>query len=163
VRSVQVRVVKQLTYEHTEAMGKLHATTFTLADIVPLVVEELGELHSNHADILRALMVRAWQDEVMSKVGKRTDAHFASSFRSLMLECREEISHPDPVAAIDSCFNTIYAAILRFQGLGTAPDVHGRGDWKQYLDDLGKMTMMFLLTPPPVEKKPRPSLLKKIR
>lgn len=148
LRAVQLRVVKQISFEHSEAMGTFHAMTHTLKTIVPPLVEELGELHSRHAPILRALMVRAWQDETMSKMGKRTDAQLAASFRSLLLECRAEIPHPDPVLAIDHCFDTIYAAILRFQGLGTAPNVHGRGNWHQYLKYLGNMTMQFLSTAP---------------
>ena len=146
VRAVQLRELTRIAHQYAESLAGLAEGSSTLGTVVARAVECLGTLFHRNAAILRALLARSPRDPAMRRVCKRFDAQVAAAFRNFLLAQRAEIRQSDPAAAIDSCFDAVYAAVLRYHVLGNAPDVHNRGGLKEFLVVLGRMTTLYLIS-----------------
>jgi AcrR family transcriptional regulator len=152
VRRVQAEVLEAIEQEHAVLINRLRRRDLRLHELVPEVVSVYGGFLRRHAPILRVFMDIAPADRVIEEVGKRSHAQAMIDVRLLLLDCRDEIGHPDPERAVDACFNVIYASLGRYLGLGTAADVSGQGDWNTLLGDLSLMALLFLAGPRGAEK-----------
>ena len=152
VRRVQAEVLEAIEREHAVLVNRLRRRNLRLTELVPAVVCVYGDFLRRHAPILRVFMDIAPGDPVIAEVGKRYHWQAMLDVRLLLLDCRDEIGHPDPERAVDACFNVIYAALGRYLGLGTAADVSGQGDWNALLEDLSLMALLFLAGPRGAER-----------
>ena len=145
VRATQERVLARMDQEYAGLVNKLRRKRLPLSALVTTGVKELAQFHRRHANELIPFMDRASSDPVIATVGKKAHAQMALDFKLLLLERRNEILHPDPERAASTCFAVIYATLARHLGLGSAKDVVGEGDWRQLVQDLGQMSLTFLL------------------
>jgi len=145
VRRVQVEVLEAIEQEHALLINRLRRRNLPLRELVPAVVSVYSDFLLRHAPILRVFMDIAPTDPVIAEIGKKYHGQSMLDVKLLLLECRDEIKHPDPEHAVEASFKVIYASLGRYLGLGTAEDVIGEGDWKTLLDDLSLMTLLFLL------------------
>jgi AcrR family transcriptional regulator len=157
LRAVQLKIIEQLDIETERMVAILGAETIPLRDLARNTVREFASILRVHDRVLRAMMARASQDPVMGKAGQALDRRMASRFRQTLLKCRSEITHESPERAVNTCFDVVFASTTRFLGLGTAPDVHGHGNWDLYIEDLGAMTANFLTGPSAWQSKTRPN------
>ena len=148
VRRVQAEVLETIEQEHALLINRLRRKNLALRKLLPEVVSVFSDFLRRHAPILRVFMDIAPTDPVVAEVGKRYHAQSMLDVKLLLLECRDEIRHPDPEHAVDASFAVIYASLGRYLGLGTAADVVGEGDWGTLLDDLTLMTLLFLTSAP---------------
>jgi AcrR family transcriptional regulator len=102
-----------------------------------------------YAGILRPFMLRASQDEAISRRGAASHAALAQHFSELFSgwpggSLRQE--------DIDWSFNVVYSVVARRLGLGSTIEGSGRGDWDETIDKLAGMVSSYLLarvdTPP---------------
>ena len=148
VRRVQAEVLETIEQEHALLINRLRRKNLPLRELVPAVVNVFSDFLRRHAPILRVFMDIAPTDPVVAEIGKRYHGQSMLDVKLLLLECRDEIRHPDPEHAVEASFSVIYACLGRYLGLGTAADVVGEGDWKTLLDDLSLMTLLFLTSAP---------------
>lgn len=146
VRATQERVLARMDEEYAGLVNRIRRKRLPLSVLVTTSVKELADFHRRHAGELIPFMDRASSDSVIATVGKKYHGQMALDFKLLLLERRTEILHPDPDRAASTCFAVIYATLARHLGLGSSKDVAGEGDWRQLVEDLGQMSLTFLLS-----------------
>jgi AcrR family transcriptional regulator len=95
-------------------------------------IEEIGreliafmvEIHRERAGILREILGRAHTDPEIVERKEQLIAYILERLQPLLLERREEISHPDPEAASGFAFRLLLG-VLKEAILFGAPDMHG--------------------------------------
>lgn len=145
IRQVQVRTLEQYDLEFGALINRLRRKSMPLTELVPAAVKELGEFHRRHAAILSAFMARAPADPVIEATGRKAYQQTVLDFKMLLLERRKEIRHPDPDRAVETCHSVIYSSVARFLGLSSR-DAIGEGNWAELIEDLGQMSLCFLLS-----------------
>jgi AcrR family transcriptional regulator len=148
VREVQIRFLDRINQEHALMVNALRRKGLTLRELIPQSVHEYGEFLRRNAGLLRVFMQIAPMDELVAAAGKESFAQSVRDFELLILDRRDEIRHPDPEHAVNSAFRIMYAAVGRYLGLGTTPDVMAEGDWNALVDDVSLMVLYFLLGDP---------------
>jgi AcrR family transcriptional regulator len=144
LRVVQVRHLERLAEQFTEEAGRIAAEAHGLAEVVPAVVSSLGNLLKANASVLRSFMLRGSSDAAIGAAGKKSAEENHAKFIALLLSCRDEIRHPDPVRAIDSSMLLIYATQARVLGLDNVGGRQEAEGWNALLDDLSDMMLAFL-------------------
>lgn len=144
LRVVQVRFLERMTEQFASESTRIAGQAHGLAQVVPAVVDSMGNLLKENASVLRSFMMRSVTDPVIEAAGKQsfTDSH--GKFIALLMACAADIRHPQPGRAIESGMLLIYATQARFLGLDS---IGGQGDaaqWRQLLQDLGDMLLAFL-------------------
>ena len=82
------------------------------AELVRSAVAELVGISLRHERFLRAVvLVSAVHPEVRRR-GSRYSQELGEGFARVVLTAREAITHPDPEAAVRSCFGTVFAALV---------------------------------------------------
>ncbi|MBX9790902.1 MAG: TetR/AcrR family transcriptional regulator [Pirellulales bacterium] len=67
-----------------------------LHDLVPFLVR----IYDERRGLMRAFIVRSGHDESFLEAGAKLGLHIAERLERLLLECRREITHPDPALAV---------------------------------------------------------------
>lgn len=145
LRALQVRVLDRIELEHHAMVNRIRRRGLRLHELVPAIIRELANHLRRHAAVLSVFMERATSDPVIAGLGKRRFTELARDIELLILDCKDEIGHPEPEHAAHTCFSMAYASLARYLGLGSSPDVAGEGDWKQLVEDLGLMCLYFLI------------------
>lgn len=144
--AVMADVLAELDSEWSDLIQGLRRQELPLIEKVPAAICALADHLKCHAAILKPFMARG-SDPRVAVFGKATHLKTSSTFKELLLESRDEFSHPNPDHAVSACFSIAYAALARFLGLGSAADAAGEGDWDQLKQDLGVMCVGFLKGP----------------
>ena len=141
IRTVQLRVLERAELEQVDLFNRIRRRKLPLDELVPTVLRELAGAMRAHAPILRAFLDLAPSDAVIANTGWNSYIHSQLDFKLLLLERRDQIGHPEPERAVETCFNVVHAVLARY--LGTS-DVPGEGDWNRLIEDLGLMSLFFL-------------------
>lgn len=135
VRVLQQRAYEQMDREYAEIINRIRRRNLGLAQRVPIMVREKAELLRSYATIFNAMIELAPGDAVISATGKRFYANHQLDWRLLILERREEITHPDPEHAANFAFSLVFGMVARRLGLGIRGSVSDV-DWRELVDDL---------------------------
>jgi AcrR family transcriptional regulator len=114
--------------------------------LIRFLVRELGEHLRRHTAILRAFISREASDPVVRKRGKKSHALVAEYFQALMMHHADEFIHPDPEHGVAFCFNLTFAAIAKHLDLDTITPSQDGAQWNQLIEDLGRVTSLYLLS-----------------
>lgn len=128
--------------------------------LIQFLVRELGEHLRRHTPILRAFISREAADPVVRRRGKRSHALVAACFQHLMMLRAAEFTHPDPEHGVAFCFNLTFAAIAKHLDLDTITPSHDGAQWNQLIDDLGRVTSLYLLSDAFLDESARPETAK---
>ena len=102
--------------------------------LVAELIDGVTVLLRRDAEVLRPFMLLAATDQQIAIRGRQSAALMTSLFVALLSQRREEIRHPDPVAAIEWCFTIVYSVIARRLGLGsTMEGADDAGDWDELI------------------------------
>lgn len=149
LRVVQVRFLERLAEQFTDEAARIEHEATGLAQVVPAVVQSLGNLLRENASVLRSFMLRGPTDAAINTAGKKSADENHAKFIRLLKACGKEIRHPQPDRAIDSGLLLVYATQARFLGLDSFGGKGEDADWHDLLDDLSDMMLAFLLFTPP--------------
>ncbi len=120
----------------------------TIAEIFTEVIPFIVEVYREKAGLLRAFIIRGSQDAEFAEHGNRLGHYISQRLTELLMDRREQISHPDPGLAVDfglrMCFDTLdhaalFADIIRTTRPMTAQDT-ARELTRVYLSYLGVET-----------------------
>ncbi len=114
--------------------------------LIQFLVRELAEHLRRHTPILRPFISREAVDLVVMKRGKKSHALVDEHFQNLLLLHADEFLHPDPKHAASFCFNLTFAAIAKRLDLDTITPSQDGAQWNQLIDDLGRVTSLYLLS-----------------
>ena len=148
LREVQAVVLQQMEHEFAALVTRVRRRRLPLAELVPTLISEVAHYLRRHAAPLAAFMQAADRDPVLEEVGRRSFAQTQLDFKLLLVERADEFGHPDPEHAAITCFTICYAALGRYLGLTAGAPGHngaGEGDWHQLVEDLGLMSLAFIL------------------
>ncbi|MFM6853471.1 MAG: TetR/AcrR family transcriptional regulator [Sphingopyxis sp.] len=146
LHAVQLRVLDRVDREMTDRLDAAIASYSGLDHLVSRLIDALAETLKKHADLMRPLMQIASIDEQVSVTGKASYNKTATSFRTAILDHRDEIARPDANRAVDTSFRIAYAAVARYLGFGSATTAAWEGDWDVLKEDLAIMVAAFLRT-----------------
>lgn len=105
-------------------------------------VDRTMDILRRYADILRPFMLRATQDETISKRGAASHAALARSFGDVLRKWPDGILDDSD---IDWSFNVVYSVVARRLGLGSTMEGSGNFDWQEMAEKLAGMVASYLL------------------
>jgi AcrR family transcriptional regulator len=118
------------------------------AELVRSAVAEAVGISLRHERFLRAVvLVSAVHPEVRRR-GSRYSRELGEGFARVVLTAREAITHPDPEAAVRSCFGTVFAALVIRTAYGAGFATAESVDDEQFVAELGETAVRFLLADP---------------
>lgn len=144
VQIVQRQVLELMAAEQDRMLAPARWAGLPLDRLTPALVDELAEFLRRWSPLLRAFMLRAGQDEVVSAAGRASAVQSAARAEALLLLCRPEIRRRDPERAAAACYTTIYAVFSRYLGLGLSLEAAGGGDWAELKEDVAAMCLCYL-------------------
>ncbi|WP_186291272.1 TetR/AcrR family transcriptional regulator [Nitrospirillum viridazoti] len=148
IRAVQDRVQANIQQEQQQLIARVALETGNLHDLVAALTAGMAEHLRHHADILRAMMLRANHDPVVAQLGKTSHQAAIADIKLAILRYREDIAHPDPERAVQAGFNIMYAALARVLGLGSVREEGDMWEWEQLKRDLTHSFAAYLMTKP---------------
>jgi AcrR family transcriptional regulator len=146
IRVVQAQCLVAMEQELSAAINRIRRKGLSLRELVPAAIREFALFLRRHMPLLKSFMERARQDETVGLAGRKAYLQSALDFKLLLLERRSEFHHPDPDHAAETCFVVVYGVLARYLGLGGMNHTGaGEGDWNRLIEDLGLMTLAFLV------------------
>ena len=83
----------------------------TIADIFTEVIPFIVEVYRQKQGLIRAFIIRGSSDPTVAEIGSRLGKQISLRLTELLLDRRDQISHPDPALAVDFglrlCFDTL--------------------------------------------------------
>lgn len=113
-----------------------------LKSVAQEAVDRTIEVLRRYADILRPFMLRATQDQTISKRGAASHAALAKNFSEVLHKWPEGLLHE---ADIDWSFNVVYSVVARRLGLGSTVEGSGNLEWREIAEKLAGMVASYLL------------------
>ena len=98
--------------------------------------------------LFQPFMQQAAVDTVIESVGRKSWQQNALDFKLILLERHAEFRHPDAEHAAATCFTVVYGCLPRYLGLGVGGNADIESTWNELIEDLGLMTLGFLLVDP---------------
>jgi AcrR family transcriptional regulator len=144
--AVQDHVLARIDAEVQEILDPAKWSKVPPQKLIQFLIRELGEHLRRHTPILRAFISREAADAIVRKRGKKSHALVAERFQALMMLHAGEFIHPDPEHGVAFCFNLTFAAIAKHLDLDTITPSHDGAQWNQLIDDLGRVTSLYLLS-----------------
>lgn len=148
IREVQARALTEMDHEFAVLVNRVRRKGLGLRELVPTIVRELALYLKRHARVLSAFMLQAAADPVIESVGRKSWQQNALDFRLILLERHAEFRHPEPEHAAATCFTVVYGCLARYLGLGVGGNADIDSNWNELIEDLGLMTLGFLLMDP---------------
>lgn len=148
IREVQARALTEMDHEFAVLVNKVRRKGFGLRELVPTIVRELALYLKRHARQLNAFMQQAAVDPVIESVGRKSWQQNGLDFKLVLLERHAEFRHPNPEHAAAMCFTVVYGCLARYLGLGVGGNADIDSNWNELIEDLGLMTLGFLLMDP---------------
>jgi AcrR family transcriptional regulator len=147
VHIVQERVYQQLEREFAEIVNRLRRQSLPLRKLVPPLVRDVAELYRRYGSVFNAMFALAIDDPVIAATGRQAYANSELDFKLLLLEHRDEITHPDPEHAAKFAFALVWDLVSRRLGFGNIGGMSA-GDWRELLDDLAVAVLGVVLIDP---------------
>ncbi|MCF3140738.1 TetR/AcrR family transcriptional regulator [Paenarthrobacter sp. AR 02] len=113
-----------------------------LQAIVREAMDKTIEVLRQYADILRPFMLRATNDETISRRGAASHAVLAENFAKVLRSWQGGYLGQDE---IDWCFNVSYSVIARRLGLGSTMEGSGKFEWPEISEKLAGMVASYLM------------------
>jgi AcrR family transcriptional regulator len=143
IRVAHGRKMEDIDAVSAHLFGELHvAEDAGLEERARVAVESAVRILRRYADILRPFMLRATQDEAISRRGAASHAALAQHFSELLHGGPGDSIRQDD---IDWSFNVVYSVVARRLGLGSTIEGSGTGDWDETIEKLAGMVSSYLL------------------
>ena len=141
-------------YEH--GIGRLRAGQEVFADgdrwaglaptdLVRAAVTEMVGLSLRHQRFLGAVVLLSAAHQEVQRRGDRYARELGDGFTGVVLRAADAITHPDPEAAVRSCFGTVFAATMIRVAYGPAFATPSPVDDDAFVANLGEMAVRYLL------------------
>jgi AcrR family transcriptional regulator len=146
-------------YEH--GIGRLRAgqkvfadddrwAGLTPVDLVRAAVTEMVALSLRHQRFLGAVVLLSAAHQEVQRRGDRYARELGDGFTGVVLRAADTITHPDPEAAVRSCFGTVFSATMIRVAYGPAFATPSPVDDDAFVSHLGEMAVRYLLGEVPV-------------
>ena len=126
-------------------------------ELVVALVQDLADNVLGNAATLRVFMHRAVVDRDLWERGSAGLRHLSRTFESALLEHRDELTHPDPLLAIDIAFRFVYDTLARRISHGATFESDRDLSDEELVRELARAAADYLMGPEPALKRPRRS------
>jgi AcrR family transcriptional regulator len=144
-------------YEH--GIARLRAEQSVFADdarwaglgpaaLVRAAVAEMVGISLRHERFLRAVVLLSAAHAEVARRGSRYSQELGEGFARVVLRASDAVRHPDPVAAVRSCFGTVFAASIIRIAYGAGFATPAAVDDDAFVGDLGETAVRYLLADP---------------
>ena len=145
-------------YEH--GVARLRADQAVFADarrwaglaptaLVRAAVAEMVGISLRHQRFLRAVVLISAAHPEVARRGSGYAQDLGERFARVVLRAAAAVRHPDPEAAIRSCFTTVFASSVIRVAYGAGFASQSPLDDDGYVADLGEMAVRYLLADAP--------------
>lgn len=119
------------------------------AERVRAAVAELVGISLRHQRFLRAVVLLSAAHAEVRRRGSRYSRELGERFGAVLRPIADRITHPDPEAAIRSCFGTLFASSIIRIAYGADFATAVAVDDAAYVADLGETAVRYLLAAAP--------------
>lgn len=149
VHAVHDRMIVSVNSVLTQRIEAVAQAAKTLGELIPGIVEVVGETFREFAPILRPMILRSAVDRKIEENGYKAHFETVALVHREILAYRQEITHPDPDHAASAAYSLADAALARFLGLGAPKaQVADVMDWHARKQDVALMCLAFLKLDP---------------
>jgi AcrR family transcriptional regulator len=148
LREVHRHAMESLRPQH-EAVGAVEETpTGAPREVVAQAVHMIADIFRGSEPLLRAFMHLGAVDDEISRRGSENSIDLARQFRATVLAHRDEITHPDPEAAVDIAFRMAYCTFARQVMYGPTFESDRPIPWDELVNEVGAACAAYLLGAP---------------
>jgi AcrR family transcriptional regulator len=115
------------------------------ADLVRAAVAETVRISLRQEHFLRAVVLASAAHAEVRRRGSRYSQELGERFAAVVLRGRDAIRHPDPEAAVRSCFGTVFATSMIRVAYGPDFATPAPVDDDAFVADLGETAVRYLL------------------
>ncbi|NIZ09145.1 TetR/AcrR family transcriptional regulator [Pseudooceanicola sp. HF7] len=115
-----------------------------LQDIVPRLFDGIAEILRDNAPLLRAYMIRAINDPVISEAGSRSYWQFSDGVVSLLMTRANQLSTDDAEQVFRYCVMSSYSTYGNFLGLGSTRGEINQVGWSWIKEETSRMLLAYL-------------------
>ena len=115
------------------------------ADLVRAAVAEMVGISLRHQRFLGAIVLLSAAHEEVQRRGDRYARELGDGFAAVVLRAEDAVAHPDPEAAVRSCFGTVFAATMIRVAYGPEFATPVPVDDARFVADLGETAVRYLL------------------
>ena len=115
------------------------------AELVRSAVAEMVSISLRHQRYLRAVVLVSAAHPEVRRRGSRYSQELGTGFTRVVLRAAPAIRHPDPEAAVRSCFGTVFAASIIRVAYGPGFATPAPVDDGAFTADLGETAVRYLL------------------
>jgi AcrR family transcriptional regulator len=118
------------------------------AELVRAAVAQMVSISLRHQRYLRAVVLVSAAHAEVRRRGARYSQELGEGFAAVVLRARDAIRHDDPVAAVRSCFGTVFATSIIRVAYGPGFATPAPVDDDAFVSDLGETAVRYLLGGP---------------
>jgi AcrR family transcriptional regulator len=145
-------------YEH--GIARLRADQEVFADderwaglgpveLVRAAVAQMVSISLRHQQFLRAVVLISAAHPEVARRGSRYAQELGNGFARVVLKAADDTRHPDPEAAVRSCFATVFATSIIRVAYGAGFATPSPVDDDAFVADLGETAVRYLLAAAP--------------
>lgn len=142
---VQAQMIEDIQADQAELLDPLKGSSSPLDELIFDVVAAVGETFRRNESLLRVFMIRGDFDEAIISVASESSAYLADVFADILIERRDEITHPDPEQAVDICFRLVYDSLARRIVRGPSFESKRPVSWDELVSELGVACASYLM------------------
>jgi AcrR family transcriptional regulator len=139
VYEIHRRMLERLTPATTDG----DATT-DLRGAVERATRRLADSTDGERALLRAFMLRGPVDGRIAAQGSQASQAVGRTFKTTVLQHREEIGHPDPDLATDIAYRMVYDVLSRHVMYGATFESDAERTWEELVDELAEAVVAYL-------------------
>ena len=117
-------------------------------NVIVDAVRAVASVFRGNESLLRAFMHLGAVDDEISRRGSENSIDLARQFRATVLAHRDEITHPDPEAAVDVAFRMAYCTFARQVMYGPTFESDRPIPWDELVNEVGAACAAYLLGAP---------------
>lgn len=115
-----------------------------LQNIVPRLFDGIAEILRDNAPLLRAYMIRAINDPIISEAGSRSYWQFSDGVVSLLMTRANQLSTDDAEQVFRYCVMSSYSTYGNFLGLGSTRGEINQVGWSWIKEETNRMLLAYL-------------------
>jgi AcrR family transcriptional regulator len=145
IRIIQQRAYEKIDRDYAEAIAAVRRRHLPLQPRMTALVGGVAAVLRQHVTVLFAMRSIAAKDPLISATGQHYYQAHLREWITIILECREEISHPGPEHAAGFTFRLLFNMVIsRLEAeIFTGVPLSAQG-WNSLVDDLGVVCLAML-------------------
>lgn len=144
VHFVHRTLLDEMDAAHRELLSDPVWADLPLQDIVPRLFDGIAEILRANAPLLRAYMIRAINDPVISEAGSQSYWQFIDGVVALLMTRADQLATDDAEQVFRYCVMSSYSTYGNFLGLGSTRGEINQVNWSWIKEETNRMLLAYL-------------------